>query len=126
MTGNDEAFEALADRRRRQLLVDLLHDDSLLVPQLSGASRDLLAAHESLLGEYLSGQREVDGADKTDVRTYHVHLPMLVEYGYVEWDRDAHLVTRGPEFDDLRPLLEVVDGRRGERLLSGAPVPIRR
>ncbi|GAA0669621.1 hypothetical protein ACFQDG_09000 [Natronoarchaeum mannanilyticum] len=126
MIGNDEAFEALADRRRRQLLVDLLHDDSLLVPQLSGASRDLLAAHESLLGEYLAGPREVDGADKTDVRTYHVHLPMLVEYGYVEWDRDAHLVTRGPAFDDLRPLLEVVDGRPGERRLSGAPVPIRR
>lgn len=126
MIGNDKAFDALADQRRRRLLVDLLHDDSLLVPHLSGASRELLAAHESLLEEYLSGKRDVDGASKTDVRMYHVHLPKLVEYGYVEWEQNAHLVTKGQEFDALRPVLEVVDERRDERLLSGVPVPIRR
>lgn len=125
MIGNDKAFDALANRRRRQLLVDLLHDDSLHIPHLSGASRELLAAHESLLGEYLSGSWEVDGVDKTDVRMYYVHLPKLVEYGYVEWDRNTNLVTKGPEFDALRPLLEVVDEGRKERRLSGAPVPIR-
>jgi len=126
MIGNDNAFDALADRRRRRLLVELLHEDPLLVPHLSGAARELLAAHESLLREYLSGPEEIDGADKTEVRMYHVHLPMLVEDGYIEWDRDAHVVSKGPEFDALRPLLEVIEGRRDERFPGGAPVPIRR
>jgi len=131
LLGNDDAFDALADRRRRQLLVDLLHHEPRPVPTLSDASRELLGANESLLGEFLAGNREIDDADKTAVRMYHVHLPKLVEYGYVEWDRDADAVSKGMEFDAIRHLLEMIDERRSDPIMNdaaarGPPVTPRR
>lgn len=122
MLGNDDAFDALADRRRRQLLVDLLYHDPQPVPELSDPSRELLAANESLLGEFLSGDREIDDADKTAVRMYHVHLPKLVEYGYVEWDRDADAVSKGTEFDAIRHLLEMIDEEASDPVANDAVV----
>ncbi|WP_177209108.1 hypothetical protein [Natronobacterium haloterrestre] len=41
----------------------------------------------------------------------HVHLPKLVDYGYIEWDREAAVITKGPEFDEIRPLLEFLNER---------------
>lgn len=118
----DEAFDAMADLQRRQLLVRLAYDDPQPVPRLSTASRELLEAHERFLREYLTGSYEVRDADKAAIRAYHVHLPKLVAYDYVEWHRDAHLVTRGPDFDDLRPLLELVDDRRDGQPPEDAPL----
>lgn len=131
MLGNDDAFDALADQRRRQLLVDLLHYDPQPVPALSDASRELLAANESLLGEFLAGSCEIDDADKTAVRMYHVHLPKLVEYDYVEWDRDADAVSKGAEFDAIRHLLEMIDEEgsdsvANDAIIVGPPVATRR
>lgn len=122
MLGNDDAFDALADQRRRQLLVDLLHHDPQPVPTLSDASRELLTANESLLGELLAGDCEIADADKSAVRLYHVHLPKLVEYDYVEWERDADVVSKGAEFDAIRHLLEVLDGGGVEPVANDATV----
>lgn len=38
----------------------------------------------------------------------HVHLPKLEEYGFISWDRDTSEVSKGPDFDEIRPLLEVL------------------
>ncbi|GCF13125.1 hypothetical protein Harman_10600 [Haloarcula mannanilytica] len=37
---------------------------------------------------------------------YHQHLPKLAEMGLIEWNRETHRVTRGPEYERLRPLLD--------------------
>ena len=122
MTSNDEPFDAMADSQRRQLLAQLLVEDPQPIPYLSNVSRDLLQAHPTVLREYLSGPEEVDSANKADIRTYHVHLPKLAEYEYVEWNRDAHLVTRGADFDDVRPLVETLDEHRDECPVKDAPL----
>lgn len=38
----------------------------------------------------------------------HTHLPLLEDYGFVNWDRENHEVTKGPEFDEIRPVLEMM------------------
>ncbi len=38
----------------------------------------------------------------------HVHLPKLEEYGFIEWDRDSHEVRKGPKFNEIQPLLELL------------------
>jgi phage terminase large subunit GpA-like protein len=126
MTSTDEQFDAMASSQRRQLLVQLLVDGPQSVPSLSSASSDLLHAHPKVLQKYLSGSEEVASANKADIRTYHVHLPMLAEYEYIEWNRDAHFVTRGANFDDVRPLLELLDDQRNGRAARDAPLSVRK
>lgn len=48
------------------------------------------------------------------VSMQHVHLPKLATHGFVEWHRDAGEVTRGPAFEGLVPLLEVLQEFEGE------------
>jgi len=92
MTATDNAFRALTDGHCRTLLVDLL----AATPQVAGAGPPGGRATDVTVAEY-----------RQQTAMYHVHLPKLERYGYIEWDRDADEVTRGPLFDDLRPLLEV-------------------
>lgn len=92
----DDAVDALADVQRRKLLMALLeHNPQDDVPVV-------------LTGE--------DGDDAVErlVTMQHVHLPKLVDYGFVEWDQATHEVTKGPQFDEIRPLLELLDEHADE------------
>ena len=40
------------------------------------------------------------------VELFHTHLPMLEEAGFIRWDRGAHEVVKGPNFDELRQFVE--------------------
>lgn len=53
----------------------------------------------------------VDGSPTDQLMTgyTHVHLPLLEQQGYIDWDRRHHEVTRGPRFDELRPLLDTIE-----------------
>lgn len=88
---NDDIFEALADGQRRRLLLDLLDHN----PQE--------------IAERSSVPKETTERDAELITTHHVHLPKLAEYEYIEWDRGADVVTKGRQFDEIRPLLEFLD-----------------
>lgn len=124
MITNDEVFDAMADQQRRELLVGLLHEDPQPVPQLSGVAREILGAHDTVLSEYLSDVQEIADAKKTDIRTHHVHLPKLVTYNYIEWNRETGLVTKGADFDDVRPLAEFVEGHDTDHPIHNGKVAI--
>lgn len=92
----DDAMDALSDGRRRKLLVALLDH----------GPRETSAV----------GPGDGDGetsAVECLVAMNHLHLPKLAEYRFVDWDRSAHEVERGPRFDEIRPLLELLDDRDG-------------
>ncbi|MFC6952288.1 transcriptional regulator [Halorubellus litoreus] len=38
----------------------------------------------------------------------HVHLPKLADYGFIVWDRETNEVSKGPNFDEIRPLLALL------------------
>ncbi|EFW90718.1 hypothetical protein ZOD2009_17720 [Haladaptatus paucihalophilus DX253] len=44
----------------------------------------------------------------------HTHLPKLESYDVIEWDRENNVVCRGPQFEELQPLLELIDNHRDE------------
>lgn len=48
--------------------------------------------------------------DTDDVRVaielHHLHLPKLAEAGFVEWDRHAKYVQRGPRFEEIAHLID--------------------
>ncbi len=93
----DDALDALAHVQRRKLLVALLdhnpQDDSPVV----------IAPHETD-AEAMMRIMKMD----------HVHLPKLVDYGFIEWDRDKNEVAKGPNFDEIRPMLELLDDHHDE------------
>lgn len=105
----DDIFGALSDVHRRRLLVDLLEHNPQTVETMSAASREVSEMSEGLKREYLAGDDEISGADKSRVRLHHVHLPMLVENGFVEWDDEENTVVKGPRFETIRPVLELLE-----------------
>lgn len=93
----DDMFDALGDVQRRKLLVALLEhnpqDDSSVI------SRD---------------SESDERARRRVVEMRHNHLPKLEEYGFVEWDQESHEVVKGANFDEIRPLLELLDQHEDE------------
>lgn len=93
----DDLLDAMSHVQRRALLVALLdhnpQNDSPVVVTGSAGDRDQV---ERL------------------VEMKHTHLPKLEEYGFVEWNRDTHEVVRGPKFEGIKPLLELLDDHEDE------------
>lgn len=96
----DDAFDLLADRQRRTVLVALLEESPLDVH-----------------GLFSDAARETDGGL---LQVRHSHLPKLHRRGLIEWDREAGTVSRGPEFKAIRPVLEVC-GAHDEKFPGGWP-----
>lgn len=68
-----------------------------------------------LLYELHSGHVENEGdvltrsqGDDSALMLKHVHLPKLEEAGYVEWDRRSGGLSKGPRFDEIEPLLDLM------------------
>lgn len=105
----DDIFDALSDIHRRKLLVDLLEHNPQTVETMSKASRDVSKMSEGFKQDYLASDDGIGAADKGHVRLHHVHLPMLAENGFVEWNREENTVVKGPEFEVIRPVLELLE-----------------
>lgn len=115
MVNNDNAFDALAAARRRELLIGLLECDLCHVSELSDDDREVGEANPEFLREHLSTDGEIADVDEDLLRLYNVHLPKLAEYRFVEWNRDDCTVAPGPRFDELVPVLELLDDRTDDR-----------
>ncbi|MGQ3412935.1 hypothetical protein ACT4ML_11820 [Natrinema sp. LN54] len=124
MMRNDEAFEALADGQRRELLVEILESGRYDVPELPGSSQEIAEANRGFLREYLSTAREGNEGDKELISMHLVHIPALADGRFVEWNRDDHVVTKGPRFDELVPVLELIDELPDDRPATDAVVTL--
>lgn len=54
-----------------------------------------------------------DGEPKSEMNNVHIalvqnHLPKLEDAGFIQWDRDRDVVTRGPQFDEIGPLVQLL------------------
>jgi len=47
----------------------------------------------------------VDTSTK-DAHETHTHLPKLQDAGFIEWDRTANAIRPGPQFDEIKPVLQ--------------------
>ncbi|MEF8828250.1 MAG: hypothetical protein V5A49_04405 [Haloarcula sp.] len=81
-------LDAVRHEDRRQILF-ALHDKERWRPSVS---------------EFDDNRTSV-GEPAIPAALYHRHLPKLASMGHIEWDRETHWVTRGPEYERLRPLL---------------------
>jgi len=92
--GVDEKLEILSKRQRRLILLTLKHDDE---------------KHEA---DVLF--REEDDMADAEIQLVHNHLPKLAEAGYIEWDRDSSTISKGPGYDEIKPLLDLIESHADE------------
>lgn len=94
----DTALDALTDPYRRQLLVALITHN----PQ-DDDDRDPL--------DILTGEEE---PDVLQTELVHRHLPHLADKGYITWNRDTNEISKGPNWDEVAPLLELIHDHRDD------------
>lgn len=97
-----ELFEILSHEYRRRVL--------MAVAQKNPQDED------DITSESVADEHEPDGDVLEHVRLQlrHSHLPKLAEAGFVDWDADSGIVTRGPRFEEIRPLLRLMHDHRDE------------
>ncbi|MFH5802275.1 ArsR family transcriptional regulator [Haladaptatus sp. CMAA 1911] len=98
-TSLDIVLDALANTYRRRLLTTLLehnpqHDEDTHLPL------DVSIADEDV--------------EQLKVHMIHIHLPKLEDTGLIEWDRDTNEIRRGPQFEELRPFLQLMQDHADE------------
>ncbi|WP_435157581.1 DUF7344 domain-containing protein [Haladaptatus sp. DFWS20] len=95
----DNLLDVLSDTYRRRLLIALLEhnpqDDE--DPQIPNDVKSDDEALESL---------------KLQMR--HSHLPKLEDTGFIEWDQHTNTVRKGPRFEEIRPILELMHNHADE------------
>ena len=94
----DTLLKIMADPSRRRLLVALMdhnpqdHDSSIPATEI----------------------RSDDEGEHFPLQMIHTHLPKLDDAGLIEWDRDTHRVQKGLYFDEIRPLVELIQDHADE------------
>lgn len=49
-----------------------------------------------------------------EAQLYHQHLPHLADAGFITWDTETNTVTRGPNFEEIAPLLRLMADHQDE------------
>lgn len=93
----DSHLDALGHVDRRRLLLALLH---------ANTEDDLPVEVDQLEHDTAEGPLRQS--------MHHVHLPKLVDCGFVDATLDQYSVTTGPRFAEVRPLLELLDANRDQ------------
>jgi hypothetical protein len=89
----DQLYHALSSLERRMVLYSL-----------KGAPRERrLPLPEAAMGP----QTAMDAKD-VSIHLIHTHLPMLADAGYVRWEREPFCVQRGPYFEEVELVFELV------------------
>lgn len=100
----DDLFEALSNRRRRQVIRAL--EDG---PREMGAIARAIAAAENDIPVDAVG---TDQRKRVYVSLYQAHLDKLDDWGIVEWQEIPQTVAPGPVYDVARDALEAVGGTK--------------
>lgn len=101
----DVQLDALAHVERRRVLFALLRERS-------GSSGRRRSSESGARVEV--GSLNDSGTTMSSVDVYHNHLPKLADPGFVSWDRENGVVATGPRFEDIEPLLALLDDNEDE------------
>lgn len=97
----DSMFDALRDPYRRRILTAISDHNP----------RDI---NEFTRNKFASISGDEDDPEQLELQLHHSHLPKLVEKGYIDWNHEAQTIRRGSNFDDIAPLLELIDDHADE------------
>ncbi|MCO8245584.1 MULTISPECIES: transcriptional regulator [unclassified Haladaptatus] len=91
----DTLFDALRSSHRRHILLEILDHNP--------RDEDEFASNLDDPDDTTDGEVE-----QLKAELHHRHLPMLADAGYIEWNPDTETIRRGPNFDEVAPLLTLM------------------
>ncbi|WP_424019410.1 DUF7344 domain-containing protein [Halorientalis pallida] len=94
----DRVFRALSHQYRRRTL--------LVLATANPRDEDEFSPAEL--------RAEDDDLELFETELFHVHLPKLEAAGYVDWDRENNTITRGDNFDEIEPLIQLMQNHEDE------------
>ncbi len=95
----DDVFKAVSAEPRRQLIVTLLDSPpDQAVPLPESAINPNVPADPEILKQEL----------------YHCHLPMLADLGFIKWETEPLVASRGPQFDEVAVVFEALQSAATE------------
>lgn len=100
-TSLDAGLDMLSSPHRRRILLAVLDDNPRDEDEFTSDAPD-------------------DELTALKTRFHHVHLPKLAAAGYIEWNPDTETIRRGPNFDEIAPLLSLMSNHADE-LPAGWP-----
>ncbi|WP_416841392.1 hypothetical protein [Haloferax sp. DFSO52] len=92
-------FDALANRRRRQLLFSLFDADTDTDETIDPV-------------ELIADVAEIPDSQATSIELHHVHLPQLDTLGFIEWDSETNEVGHGAAWDEIAPVLDLLQSNQ--------------
>ncbi|WP_336339008.1 DUF7344 domain-containing protein [Haloarcula brevis] len=97
-----ELFEMLSHTYRRRILMAVAHHNP--------------NSEDDITSEGVTDEDENDDEALNHLSTefYHVHLPKLADAGLINWNRDTGVITRGPRFEEIEPLLTLMQDHEDE------------
>jgi hypothetical protein len=99
----DRAVRVLGHPYRRRLLLALAEEN----PQDDDDAQNAEEALGTVSGE--------TGDDETiETELVHNHLPKLEELGYIRWDRETGKISKGPDWEEIEPLLKLLADHEDE------------
>ena len=109
MMGASKAFGLLASDRRRRLLILLCENESVVIPGAVSCRGDAAPRTASGAERTSSRSRRLEA-----LRLYHADLPKLAAADLIDWERGSGRVARGPRFEEVEPLLDVLASNAAE------------
>ncbi len=92
--GIDRILDILRTSHRRQILL-------LLNEELVETKDDVMMRGEG-------------NSDEIELELETNHLPKLEEAGYIEWNRETGEISKGPNFEEIEPLLKLLEEHADE------------
>ncbi|MFD1514056.1 hypothetical protein [Halomarina rubra] len=97
----ETTFEILSDDHRRQILQDVAEETTPAHPEIT-------------LDTLLSGRETTGSATDLELEFQHVQLPKLADEELIGWNRSRGVVYRGQAFDDVAPMLTLLEEHEEE------------
>lgn len=88
---------ALTHRPQRQLLVALIHHNPQDDTPFDGGEPEIEDEELEVLYDF-----------------QHYHLPELESKGFIEYNREEHTISTGPNFAEIEPILALIDEHKDE------------
>lgn len=95
-----ELFEILSHEYRRRVLIAISQANP----------RD----EEEITSEMVADGRDDDALAVVEQKLYHIHLPKLADAGFIDWNHETGIITRGPRFKQIEPLLRLMHEHQDE------------